>query len=464
MVRVCRGLSSGRHSHSPLPVRRRRRRPGQKDLSFLTVDYGAPGAPSFSVKWGWDDTATSGNNTRDACALFDTDSDGLANYSYCLIVATDGTTSEVLYSCGDGATDKCTNPRAPIPSPGTSGTTSIVTNSDPFGVPSSPYFTATHLDGNDEANPGCNTNDTVAETTIALADVGGSDAFLLNVCSYPSQLPGSDPSDCIFTPNVGFLTIVKAANPNNGTAFTFNASAAATTDDSSWTINGSGQQQFITYSPTTTLDLNEVVPAGWKLDSASCQLQTGTPTSTGTPTATGVDNFTIQSGVETICTFNDSPAIKSLSIVKTASPTTYDSVGDVISYQIVATNTGNVTLSNVTVSDPTLGTLTCTPTQPATLAPGAAITCSGSHTITQADLDAGTFANTACATRDGATEVCDTETVTGEKKPALSLVKTASPTTYDSVGDVITYHDRCDEHGQRDVEQRDGHSIRRWGR
>ena len=64
-----------------------------------------------------------------------------------------------------------------------------------------------------------------------LSEVGGSGAFLLNVCSYPSAIPGSAPSDCVFTPNVGFLTIVKGASPNDETAFTFNASAAATTGD-----------------------------------------------------------------------------------------------------------------------------------------------------------------------------------------------------------------------------------------
>ena len=64
-----------------------------------------------------------------------------------------------------------------------------------------------------------------------LSEVGGSGAFLLNVCSYPSGIPGSAPSDCVFTPNVGFLTIVKAADPDDETAFTFNSSAAATTGD-----------------------------------------------------------------------------------------------------------------------------------------------------------------------------------------------------------------------------------------
>ena len=105
-------------------------------------------------------------------------------------------------------------------------------NSDPFGVPGSPHFDPTHLLNNAcDANPGCNTDDVVADATIVLSEVGGSFAFLLNVCSYPSGIPGSAPSDCVFAPNVGFLTIVKSANPNDGTAFTFNSSAAATTGD-----------------------------------------------------------------------------------------------------------------------------------------------------------------------------------------------------------------------------------------
>ena len=61
--------------------------PGQKDLNWLSIDYGAPGATALTVKWGWDDTATSGANTRDAGSLFDTDGDGFANYSLYVTVA-----------------------------------------------------------------------------------------------------------------------------------------------------------------------------------------------------------------------------------------------------------------------------------------------------------------------------------------------------------------------------------------
>src|SRR5688500_1528677 len=69
------------------------------------------------------------------------------------------------------------------------------------------------------------------------------------------------------------------------------------------------------------------------------------------------------------------------------------------------------------------------------------MTCTGSHTIVQADLDTGTYANSDCVDdgQGGAAKVCDDETVTAEKNPSLKIVKTATPTTYDSVGDVIAY-------------------------
>ena len=59
------------------------------------------------------------------------------------------------------------------------------------------------------------------------------------------------------------------------------------------------------------------------------------------------------------------------------------------------TNTGNVTLDPVAVDDPAVGTVACPAT---TLAPGASTTCTATYTLTQADVDAGHFANTATAT------------------------------------------------------------------
>ena len=74
---------------------------------------------------------------------------------------------------------------------------------------------------------------------------------------------------------------------------------------SQWTLNGAGTVATISYVPTTTLDLDEVIPAAWNLASKSCVIQTQTPTPTGTGTATGIDDFEIRSGLETICTFGN---------------------------------------------------------------------------------------------------------------------------------------------------------------
>ena len=78
-----------------------------------------------------------------------------------------------------------------------------------------------------------------------------------------------------------------------------------------------------------------------------------------------------------------------LSITKVATESSYDSVGDVIHYTIVATNTGNTTLAAVTVTDPDVSNLLCTPANGSPLAPGASMNCTASHTVTQADIDAG---------------------------------------------------------------------------
>ena len=81
-------------------------------------------------------------------------------------------------------------------------------------------------------------------------------------------------------------------------------------------------------------------------------------------------------------------------------PTGRADAGDRIDYTLTASNSGNTTLTGVTVSDPKLGALACTPPQPATLLPGQQISCTGSYTLTQADLDAGTVHNVATADSD----------------------------------------------------------------
>jgi uncharacterized repeat protein (TIGR01451 family) len=112
-----------------------------------------------------------------------------------------------------------------------------------------------------------------------------------------------------------------------------------------------------------------------------------------TATATGTFN-----GVD--YTDTDSETITavlgpSISLSKTALPLTYNAAGDVITYTFVVTNTGNTTLTGVTVDDPLFG-LSFGPI--AELAPGASQTFTYDYTITQAGCGCRTGNNTATAT------------------------------------------------------------------
>src|SRR5690606_31277636 len=99
-----------------------------------------------------------------------------------------------------------------------------------------------------------------------------------------------------------------------------------------------------------------------------------------------------QAGVEV-------PAVQSPAITVTKSTDrskTYSAEGEVIEYTIIVTNTGNVTLTNVQVTDDNadvtnVGTIS-------ELEVGQSETFTASHTITQADLDAGVVYNVATAT------------------------------------------------------------------
>ena len=127
-----------------------------------------------------------------------------------------------------------------------------------------------------------------------------------------------------------------------------------------------------------------------------------------------------------------------LSLVKTATPTTYSKVGDVIAYSYLVTNSGNVTLYGITVVDDK-ATVTC-PDTSGGLAPLGAINCTASYTIVAADITAGSVTNTAYAT-DGTTQSKpDSETVTFVNiPPDISVTKTANPTSVPESGGNVTF-------------------------
>jgi uncharacterized repeat protein (TIGR01451 family) len=140
-----------------------------------------------------------------------------------------------------------------------------------------------------------------------------------------------------------------------------------------------------------------------------------------------------------------------ITISKSATPASYDHVGQEIHYSYTVTNTGSFfMLHDVTVTDDHISApIHCLAT---VLAPGASTTCTAVYAVTQADLDAGHVTNTAVAR--GTTPNDDVlpsdpvnEIVHAIQRPAISIVKTASVHSFDAAGLLITYFYRVTNTG-----------------
>lgn len=94
--------------------------------------------------------------------------------------------------------------------------------------------------------------------------------------------------------------------------------------------------------------------------------------------------------------------VPSLGVSKSASPTTVSAVGQTISYSFLVTNTGNVAVADIAVTDTQsapAGALTAPPVCPdPTLQPSGTETCTASYVVTLADLDHGSISDSAVAT------------------------------------------------------------------
>ena len=76
-----------------------------------------------------------------------------------------------------------------------------------------------------------------------------------------------------------------------------------------------------------------------------------------------------------------------MTVDKTSTTTSVTTAGEVITYNYLLTNTGNQTLTGITLTDDNVDAQpTCNVTS---LAPGETTTCTANYTVKQADIDAG---------------------------------------------------------------------------
>lgn len=145
-----------------------------------------------------------------------------------------------------------------------------------------------------------------------------------------------------------------------------------------------------------------------------------------------------------------SPSCPEVTLSKRAVNSGLRKAGEIINYEFTVTNSGNVTLDNLRITDPgaDIGSI-----RPATLSlsPGSSATATATHTLTQAEINSGSFSNQAAvagtdpagnpvtdpASDDPNTPAPDDPTVSVfNPQAAITLVKSATPA---ADGDQILY-------------------------
>ncbi|MFT4215164.1 MAG: hypothetical protein QM622_10370, partial [Microbacterium sp.] len=310
-------------------------------------------------------------------------------------------------------------------------------------------------------------------TTYSCTDASGTSygsgtgtSFTL---TYPSSSSGGLAITCIFTNSASVLDTTKTVSTVNGVAATSDTilrpgdvvvykvvttntgGASGTTTltetvptDTTYTGSGEGWTCAAT-TAGSDCTLSATVAAGSSVTS-SFTVTVGSSVSSSTTTI--ANTVASSAGTCSSCTASNAIYDPKLTLEKTASPTTATAAGQTVTYSFLVTNTGNVAISGLAVTETaftgqgTAPTVTCSVT---TLAAEASTTCTATYTVTQADINAGTaISNTAKASgvdpsSTAVTSNESTATVTPTQAPELTLDKSVSPSTVTAAGTEVTY-------------------------
>ncbi|WP_103072122.1 PKD-like domain-containing protein [Aquimarina sediminis] len=201
-------------------------------------------------------------------------------------------------------------------------------------------------------------------------------------------------------------------------------------------------------------------------------LDNGTVTNTATvegqdpcgiiATDTSDDPNTTAPNDPTVTQLSQKPSLSLLKSSDVAPDGLWDELGEIITYSLELTNTGNVTLTNVVITDSNADAGSISPSNIVSIAPDETISIVAAHTITQSDLDNGSVSNTASVQAqdpnggsvtdisddpnnsedndaDGDGDPDDITITHTPQQGSLDITKEVNETTYMNIGDVISY-------------------------
>ncbi|MGH3377360.1 MAG: DUF7507 domain-containing protein, partial [Actinoallomurus sp.] len=162
-------------------------------------------------------------------------------------------------------------------------------------------------------------------------------------------------------------------------------------------FSGTGPPPVIS-CPVTTLAPGASTTCTGTYVVTQVDIDAGSVTDTATASGTPPTGPAVTSNPSTVTV--TATAVPSLALLKTASPSAVAAAGQAVTYSFQVINTGNTTLTGVSATDTAFsgsGTPPAISCPVTTLAPQASTTCTGTYTVTQADVDAGSVVDTATA-------------------------------------------------------------------
>ena len=250
-------------------------------------------------------------------------------------------------------------------------------------------------------------------------------------------------ADAVIFP--GFIHIIKDATGGNNT-FPYTASPSPLSDfnlttaasSSCAAFAGCAEKDFNNITNFQTYTVTEgTLPTAWAFDSLNCSV--ASPNGGSQVVSNKTATINLKEGEEVTCTYaNHFVASPGISIVK-SSDSTFSAAGDVLDYSYLVTNTGNVPLTGITVTDNNIDDPPGVSCPATTLAVGANMTCTAQHTVTQAEVDNGCeVVNTSSVSDDQGDSDSDSLTIDGTCSSSITIVK-SSTSTFAGAGDVLDY-------------------------
>ncbi|MFC7525805.1 Ig-like domain-containing protein, partial [Parapedobacter sp. GCM10030251] len=340
-------------------------------------------------------------------------------------------------------------------------TTTVKANDGPSGVDTEVNIVTVPTNGVTVVNP----DGTVTYTPNE--DFYGVDTYTYTLTTDDGVV--SDPITVTITvvanPELTVTKVVTSAGPYDGTddVITYGITVANTgnvtidnivlTDANA--VIPAGQENIGTLAPgaSTTITVTHAVTQA-DLDAGSVSNQataTGEDPAGDPVTDDSDDPGTPDPNDPTSTDVVQTPELTVTKVVTSAGP--YNTVDDVITYDITVANTGNVTIDNIVLTDAN-AVIPAGQENIGTLAPGTSTTITVTHAVTQADLDAGSVSNQATVTGEDPVgdpvtddsdnpdttdpdDPTDTDVVQTPELTVTKVITSAGP--YDSTDDVITY-------------------------